>query len=299
MDSSEVRGLILVPKLFSKGRRYRRQFNFVNLFKMVASEFDFEIRFNDDISDYRDFNIVVVFFWPMRKLPRLYREISNAPNDVKVISMPTHLESFGSKDCKDDFRFIFDRADIIASTRYTRFFEFYPEYKDKYVYFPQFFAPYDRFANVSIDKVTYKCLLTGSISDRYPLRKKLLFNKNVVCAKGIWGDDYAKLLGSYFCGVATAGADFVGKPVVKKYFEIPAAGSLLIGERVKDLDVLGFEPDRHYVPISCNDADKVINNVLDDPYTYEGIRKCGKEFVLKEHSVFNRLTLFKQIVKEL
>jgi hypothetical protein len=139
-----------------------------------------------------------------------------------------------------------------------------------------------------------KCLLSGSLNPKvYPLRT---FVKNNAGGMVVHkppryvGDDYARLLNSYFCGIATPS---IFNYALGKYYEIPAAGSLLLACEIADYGKAGFIPNQHYIPITKSNVISIIKRCLKNPEEYEHIRKRGMKFVRKNHSVTNRMDILK------
>ena len=207
------------------------------------------------------------------------------------------------------------RADCILGTDAENFKESWPRYANKHIFFPTFFAPYERYAGIPFNlKPKMKCLLSGAISEHYPLRQYIVqeVNKNpeyqemvdILPHPGTQGadkvnavvrEDYAKILNSYFCAIATPAL----KCVVSRYFEIPAVGTLLLAEQVRDFDRLGFVPYRHYGPIAQETVFKRIKNCLANPERFADIRRQTMEMVRENHGIDNRVEQFNEILKGL
>ena len=207
------------------------------------------------------------------------------------------------------------RADCILGTDAENFEASWPQYKTKHVFFPTFFAPYERYTNIPFnEKPKMKCLLSGVISEHYPLREYIAGEVNkhleyrdmidVLPHPGVQGadkknavvrEDYANLLNSYFCAIATPAL----KCVISRYFEIPAVGTLLLAEQVRDLDRVGFVLYEHYVPITKETVFKKIRDCLANPDKFENKRKSAMGFVRENHSINNRIKEFGGIVEGL
>ena len=196
---------------------------------------------------------------------------------------------------------MFERCDLIISFAYEYFAKIYIQFLSKYKFVPKSFAPHGRYAQFLFnDKPKMKCLLSGSLNnDVYPLRS-LIVNKHHVDIEHkpptYVGDDYAKLLHSYFCCVTSAS---IFNYVLAKYFEIAATGSLLLANETKDSKRLGFIPNKHYIPITKDNVFTKIEQCLENPANYNTIRREGMEFVRKNHSVVNRIEQLKRIFDEL
>lgn len=123
-------------------------------------------------------------------------------------------------------------------------------------------------------------------------------------------EQYVRTLNQYFCSIASGAWQEI---LVMKYFEIPASGSLMLAQRIPDLDKAGLVPNQHYVPINV-EYDKtrpcsgrvissniglVIKGVLSHPERYEAIRREGMEFVRKHHGLTARFNQFKILLGDL
>jgi hypothetical protein len=82
------------------------------------------------------------------------------------------------------------------------------------------------------------------------------------------------------------------KYVVAKYFEIPAAGALLLAEdAVKEpLKQLGFVENIHYVPVSKENLEERVRYVLDEKNLAEldQVRQRAHDLVWERHTTSHR-----------
>lgn len=227
-----------------------------------------------------------------------------------------YLGDFDSLENKPQiFKNMIRRYDLILSMYKHRFEKKYPKLVPKMVYFPNFFAPYKRYASLEINpNPIHKILLSGRLFEkkRYPFR---IFVSEKISPKILdimthpkghpdvtkrkskayyIGDRYAKRLNSYLACFTDHGLGCV----LAKYLEIPAAGSLLIATESKDLITCGFIPGEHYVRVDKNNIFDVFKDVIRNPNKYKDIRKQGMEFVRANHSVKNRYQkLYSEIEK--
>jgi len=165
-----------------------------------------------------------------------------------------------------------------------------------------------------------KCLLTGHRNPKlYPLRHKIIKSLEAsaktrrlieAMRHPRWtrptplkpwevppalNDSYAKKLNHYFCSIATDSIYHYG---LAKYFEIPAAGCLLLGVRTPDIDEAGLTPWEHYVPISELNALAQVEAVFENPDAFSKIRKQGCAYVRQNHSVKNRIKQLRSLMRE-
>lgn len=301
-----AKGMIIIPEFYVT----RHTDNYKILFKMISKEFGWPLVYTDYPKIPSDTEIVLVFAVPQRNRPEVMKDLYKLDKKIKLIgyvqdiypSLDVYLQD--SKEYERQLFKMFDRYDLILSVLDEKFREWYPQYVDKFVFFPQFFAPHQRYSVLEFNRrPMMRCLLSGNVDPNvYPLRGYLANCRNKVpvdyrYSKYRIGDKYAKLLHSYFCCVATSS---IFNIVVKKYFEIPATGSLLLANPVADLDKLGFIPYEHYVPITMNKGEEnaiaQIRRCLRYPDHYENIRKKGAKFVRTFHSVRNRFKQLKEIL---
>lgn len=149
-------------------------------------------------------------------------------------------------------------------------------------------------------------LLSGASSKSYPIRKYLssINHPKVKILKhsdNIFGDNFYNHM-NQFIACFTCCSNKNTPYIIRKFFEIPATGSLLLAydEFVKEpLKEIGFIPDVNY--ISCNKKNliqkiewicnkKNINKVNE-------IRKNGQELVIHQHTIKSRFILIESLIK--
>ena len=188
------------------------------------------------------------------------------------------------------------------------FLEKYPEIsEDKVVWVPHGFTDdhYLKFNNKPLNRV----LVSGMKGLLYPLRKYLITkaptNKDTIAyvhhpkyrkfdyenTQGLKiGSNYGKMLNSYVCCFTDCSSL---NYVLAKYFEIPASGSLLLGEETKynDLEKLGFIDNVNYIKCNMQNIDMKIEWILNpvNNAEIERIRKAGQKLVLEKHHIKNRV----------
>jgi hypothetical protein len=103
------------------------------------------------------------------------------------------------------------------------------------------------------------------------------------------GRGYAETIRSYFAAF-TDGARYLY--IVAKYFEIPAAGALLVADRATapQLAALGLEDGVHYISVSPDDVEDVVERMLDRRNfpAMDAIRRRGHDLVHERHTVLER-----------
>ena len=291
-----------IPKVTSNGNDFSGVMSVTApLYYMMRDTFGFELRYADEVDVDADTDIVFMFGVPYHNRTSLPPGILNLDKKIKLVVFTGDVQCYGDKLCLDNRIKVYNRCDVILSQSYEYFEEMYPQFLSKFEFFPLFFSPHSRYTKLSFnDNPMVRCLLSGSLNkDVYPLRS-LIVNKHHADVDykppTYVGDNYAKLLHSYFCCVTSAS---IFNYVLAKYFEIIAAGSLLLASETKDSRRLGLIPHRHYVPITKDNVFTIVEQCLKSPNDYNDIRKEGMEFVRKNHSVINRVEQLSKIFVEL
>ncbi len=87
--------------------------------------------------------------------------------------------------------------------------------------------------------------------------------------------------------------------MLAKYFEISAAGALLLAEQTIDSDSVGLVPGVHYVPVHEGNVVAQVKECIREPEKFEDIRLAGALYVRSHHSVRNRVEQLKEMIDEL
>lgn len=294
------KGLIIIPSFYLM----RHTDNYKILLEKTAATFNYDIQYTDDpyISD--DIELIITFAIPQHNRSGLMKELAHLDKRIKMIGYMGDLQTYGDKQFEIEMNQMLDRFDIILSPLDEKFKEFYSQFYHKMIFFPQYFASFERYADLKHNKnPEMKCLMSGATYDEvYPLRSMIKrvsqYSDKIDCLNSRYklNDEYAELLNSYFCGIATPS---IFNLVVKKYFEIPAAGSLLLARECEDLKKCGFKPNKHYVPITIENVLSKIYNCIEHPEKFENIIRAGRDFVVKKHSVENRFKMLAGIIRKI
>ena len=295
-----MRGKIVIPKFYKKrhddktGRSARSKI----LLDGISKIYDMRIEYTDE-PNFDDVDFALVYAIPYHNRPEIPPRFFDTKPNKKLICYFEDLQCWDNKLCKQNKLKMFERYDVLIGTYNEKFRDWYPQFVDKYIFYPDYFAPYNRFSVLKPNpKPIMKCLLSGTVNKYYPFRqyihrhlseKILKYRK-----KNILFADYPKFLNSYFCAIATGSS--VSIPLAK-YFEIPAAGTLLLAERVNDLDLMGMKPGVHYVEINRKNVAKKIRTVLKNPKKFIKIRNRATKFVRANHSEINRIKEFENVLK--
>jgi hypothetical protein len=201
-------------------------------------------------------------------------------------------------------------CDVVIATYADRFGEFYPEvYRLKRVVW----SPHSASPDVCLpfnEEAENAVFLSGAIGFPYPLRRMM----RELAESGVPGIVTQPHPG-YHCGYdhgrdpavgpgfgrslnryRTAFTDaLIYRYIVAKFFEIPAAGSLLLADAAVSgpLRDLGFVEGEHYVPASADDLADRVREVLDETNhaRLDAIRRRAQALVLGRHTTSDRARL--------
>ena len=201
----------------------------------------------------------------------------------------------------------FALCDMVLSTYAYVWNRFYPQFagSKKLVWLPHSASP--EFMLRRNEHPENSILLSGAINDHYPLRQQM----KALYERRSYPIAYHRHPG-YHCGYDHDENDDVGKGyawkinkhrvgftdslryryVVAKYFEIPATGALLLADAAVSgpLREIGFEENKHYVPVSKENLEEKIRYVLDEANHEEldEIRRRGQELIMQKHKTSDR-----------
>ena len=248
-----------------------------------------------------DVDFALIYAVPYHNRPGLPPGLLDTNLHVKLISYFEDLECWDNKECRKNKLLAFKRFDVLIGSFPETFSKWYPQFLYKHIHYPQFFAPFERFAALkSNPKPIMKCLLSGSVNKRYPFRQYIIDKVPTDIfeyrAKNVEFVNYPRFLNNYFCAIATGAASSV---VIAKYLEIPAAGTLLLAEEINDFILLGLKANIHYVPITRKNVVQKIREVLKNPEKYIEMRDKATKLVRENHSIINRLEEFKNILQSI
>jgi len=307
-----MNGVIIIPKYLekhwqpklSKGKEDFSKISSVTapLWYTIRDELNFTLKYADEVRVSTDTDVVIVFGVPYHNRPKMVPGLLDLDKKIKLVMYPGDLQCYGNSQCLENKVKAFNRADLIISGGHEYFVKMYPQFLDKYEFLPLFYGPHKRYIDLTFNtEPKMKCLLSGATKDTiYPIRHLVKSGgmSEVVYRNSNYalGDAYPKLINSYFCCMTSSS---IFNFAVGKYFEIPAAGSLLIANETNDLNRVGFIPNQHYVSITKTNAIETIKRCVNNPAAYNEIRKNGMDYVRKNHSVVNRVEKLKELFKEI
>ncbi len=311
-----MKKLIFIDPIYKKHISDAKYF----LFDLLKEKLNFDIVYSVKPKIIEDYDLVIVAFI---KKYGLFSEIANINSNVKIIGLINDLQMFKSTVVRklsssmmqggNDF---LSRLDHILCFNDETFREWFPQFVDKFTFFPRFIAPIERFSNLKINENPInKVFLPGySAHIAYPLRDFLIkridsskmdflnYPRGIHLTKeqyknegALVGDDFAKFLNLHIAGIADS-SKF--NYVLAKYLEIAASGSLVLGEYAKDLDLMGFVKEEHYIPIDKDNVFEIIDIVLSYPDSFSDVRYSGRKLVLEKHTVNNRVDFLVNFFKK-
>jgi hypothetical protein len=112
--------------------------------------------------------------------------------------------------------------------------------------------------------------------------------------KSMTAEQYSHWLNQFDAVVAAGSSDAKYELVTPKYFEICAAGCLLIGQGCKDLERLGF--NEHNMLIFTPDKfSQIISHYKGNPNDYLGTRINGWRLIKERHLISHRIQLLRAL----
>ncbi len=225
------------------------------------------------------------------------------PKNAKLITYVLDIHGHGAR-----FGALLERSDVILSGSDKLFRDKWPQFVDKFQFFPPYFSPTKRFTRFKTNThPKMRCLLAGVVNTHYPIRVKIQQEwaksgmVDVLPFPGTYGakkvnavtrDEFAALLHSYYCGVTSS----VYGCVICKALEIPAVGALLLTDSVDDMEMMGFIPGKHYVPITVDNVMGQVDECLANPEKYRDIRMNGMEMVRSKHGFDTRMEVLHKAI---
>lgn len=190
-----------------------------------------------------------------------------------------------------------------------KFYESYPEYKDKMLWLPHFINP-ALYKDYGLEK-DIDLLMMGAVNDVYPLRKKILhfyqkepnfiyhphpgYDAESVCNVNSFyiGERYAREINR--AKIFFTCPSVYHYPVMK-YFEALACKTLLLAPTFKELEDLGFIPGTHFIAIDEDNFMEKARYFLKNDMERRRIAEQGYHFVHKFHSLSQRA---RQLIKNI
>jgi len=298
-----MKGTIIIPTFFdnkkrqSKGVMIRKN----AMYKNLCKKYNFSIQYTDS-PELDDFDVAIITCVPYHNRPNLIPGLLDTK--CKLIGEFWDLQCWDNEECIKNKKILFDRYDALLGSYYYLFRKWYPQHIHKYFYLPNYFGPYEKYANIPLNnKPIMRCLLIGARYKAYPRRRYVYEEAQkhanggfIDAVNGIPYNEYPNYINKYFCALALPGE--LNMPVAK-YFEIPAAGTLLLATEVEEAKTCGLQANIHYVPVTRKNVFQQIHKVLYNPDDYIEMRNGATKFVLENHSDLNRFEIYEDIFKRL
>lgn len=106
--------------------------------------------------------------------------------------------------------------------------------------------------------------------------------------------EYHRWLARFDAVVAAGSSHPAYGLVTPKYFEIPAAGALLVGQRCEDLDALGFD-DANALLFRKDDFRDRVAAYRREPEAYLPVRERGRALIRGRHKLSDRIAILRRL----
>ncbi len=200
--------------------------------------------------------------------------------------------------------FLNNNFDSVFSYYKSPFFYHFPDFPaEKFIHMPWAF-PNKQILLSRIDLRNNDVVIFGAgKSDAYDIRNWCRSHKEIksfdnsgVENKKMTDMEYFEWLRCFDAAVAAGSSDPKYDLVTPKYFEIPASGTLLFGQKCKDLKDLGFEDRANYISFNKFDIIEKIREYKNSPKKYMEIRRNGLEFIRDNHLISHRINKIKEVL---
>ena len=310
-------GTILVPDNFLYPAYGSRRYS--TLFEEVAKKKNFKLLKTLYFrKEEQEGDICIVFCGLQHSYIYGNARSLDMPEKIKIIFYPTdlqHIDEPTIPEYRAMYERMLSRAVKIICPYKEAFIEWWgskPEYMKKFEWFPHSFgyrSIWEKYSSKNRFK-NNKCLNPGYAGLDYLMRRELLkypelsdsiyhdekyVGNIIVNRRPMFGEDYVKKLNSYVC-CFTCPSRF-NYPLAK-YFEIPAAGSLLVAKKCKDIEELGFIPNVHYIEVQEDNHIDVIRAILKGENKYDDIVEEGRKLVLENFGIEKRIKQLERIIDE-
>jgi len=193
----------------------------------------------------------------------------------------------------------------ILSQYNSPFFFHFPNFpKEKFIHFP--WAVPDEF--ISKKRITINnndvMIFGGKTSDAYDVRNWCRLQDNIICLdnsgvenKALSDREYFDILSSFDAIIAAGSSKPQYDLVTPKYFEIASTGALLVGQKCKDLEILGFNENNSLI-FSKENFNTIIEAYRKNPYSFIKTRSEGRKLIFQKHLISNRINKIRSIFNQ-
>lgn len=134
----------------------------------------------------------------------------------------------------------------------------------------------------------------------------LLDTSNVYIPNQIKAEELGKFHENYRIGLRKSRMAYadggLGRSIVRKYIEIPAAGTILMCDDIVGLGKLGFKDGINAVFVNSQNVVRKTRQICSDPDYMQSLADEGRKLVIKKHTVSHRVKdvkrAFEMILKE-
>jgi len=193
----------------------------------------------------------------------------------------------------------FDHVFSLYKTPFFRHFTGFPE--EKFIHWP--WAVPDQFISSHPVEVRSNevAIFGGSKSDAYDVRNwcreqpgVTSFEFSGVENKQLADDEFYRWLARFDAIVAAGSSSPEFNLVTPKYFEIAAAGALLLGQYCDDLADLGFN-ESNYLGFRKEDFREKLEAYRRCPQDYLETRRRGRELIRERHKLSDRIQALREV----
>jgi glycosyltransferase involved in cell wall biosynthesis len=311
-------GTILVPE-YSVYPGYASN-RYSLLFELIAQRNNFKVMATSSFKkEQQEGKICIAFKSLQHNDIHQNEQVLLLDNDISIIFYPVDLQHI-DEPTLPEYRPLYERllkkaVKIICPYKeaFIKAWGNNSETMEKFIWFPHSFGDknvWNKHNNINNAKKN-KCLSPGYAGLDYEMRRELLkypeiadsiyheekYVENIVVnRKPFFGEEYVKKLNGYDC-CFTCPSRF-NYPLAK-FFEIPAAGSLLVAKTCNDIKELGFIENVHYISVDEGNYINKIKEILKSPRNYDSIVKQGQDFVLEKFDIMNRVIQLEKIIGEI
>lgn len=192
--------------------------------------------------------------------------------------------------------FRFNAFDTVFSLYKTPFFKHFTGFReDQFIHWP--WAVPDQFINSMPlhSRSNEVAIFGGNNSDAYDVRNWCRhqscvtnFNFSGVENKEFSDEEFYRWLTGFDAIVAAGSSNVDYNLVTPKYFEIAAAGALLVGQYCDDLSILGFDDTNCVVFKKESFVDRVMT-YRSNPEAFLELRDRGRKLIAERHSLSHRI----------
>jgi len=194
-------------------------------------------------------------------------------------------------------------------------YNYVDKYRDKIISFP-FFIHSMEFESTPLERRKYFYHVPGTgyaerkkAKELLGLKAKMIDNRDLLMEKFRWyffkkmnqnimdrlQKEYAiKIANSKICYASGSSV----RANVRKYFEIPAKGALMLCQRCTGFDNLGFKDGHNCIVVEDNERIKQVLTDFDDE-KYQVIASNGRDLIWHKHSEISRIKQFSESLKRI